>query len=131
MVTDNLSLDQRVERALSLRSKGYNCAQCVAMAFNPQLEAVTAGLGTGVAATGHICGAVSAMAVVASSLTYAGPAAKQELYGSIRNHIEQFESLNQGDSDCRDLRKPGRKPCVDLIVDAVTILHRAYAEAAD
>ncbi|MCM1310128.1 MAG: C-GCAxxG-C-C family protein [Bacteroides sp.] len=118
-----VTLEKRIDNALSLRVKGYNCAQCVAMSFNPELEAVTAGLGTGVAATGHICGCCSAMAMVLSEKAYSDPKDKQALYAQIRVLLDKFAAMNQGDTNCSDLRKPGRKPCSELIKDAVTILN--------
>lgn len=120
-----VSLDERLSTAINLRKQGYNCAQCVAMTFDPSLETVTAGLGTGIGATGHICGTCSAMAILAAKKNYQGPAAKQQLYAEVRAHIEKFASMNCGDTDCRDLRQPGRKPCLELIKDAVTIMHEA------
>lgn len=124
------TLQERIDNALSLRKQGYNCAQCVAMTFDPSLEAVTGGLGTGIGATGHICGAANAMSIITATRNYTGPSGKQALYGQVRGCIEKFAALNCGDTDCRDLRKPGRKPCSDLIVDAVTILHETYGEDA-
>lgn len=120
-----VTLDERLSTAIELRKKGYNCAQCVAMTFDPSLETVTAGLGTGIGATGHICGACSAMAILTATKGYEGPAAKQQLYANVRSRIEKFASLNNGDTDCRDLRQPGRKPCLELIKDAVTIMHES------
>ncbi len=120
-----VTLDERLSTALELRKQGYNCAQCVAMSFDPSLEIVTAGLGTGIGATGHICGACSAMAILTASTGYEGPAAKQQLYAAVRSRLDKFAALNNGDTDCRDLRKPGRKPCVELIKDAVKIMHES------
>lgn len=122
------TLQERIDNALALRKQGYNCAQCVAMIFDPSLEAATGGLGTGIGGTGHICGAATAMALVTSSLTYNGPADKPALYARVRECLNRFAELNCGDTNCCDLRKPGRKPCVELIKDAVTILHETYAE---
>lgn len=120
-----VTLQQRLDHALSLRKQGFNCAQCVAMTFNPELETAAAGLGTGIAATGHVCGCVNALAMVTAAKSYNGPAEKQALYARIRPLIEQFAAENEGCTDCRDLRKPGRKPCTELIKDAVKILHEA------
>lgn len=120
-----VTLEERIDNALELRRHGYNCAQCVAMSFDPGLEVVTAGLGTGVGATGHICGCCSAMAIVTSLKSYQGPAGKPALYAGVRECMDRFAALNEGDTDCRDLRRPGRKPCVDLIKDAIKILHEA------
>lgn len=118
-----VTLEERISEALALRKQGYNCAQCVAMTFNPELEAVTAALGTGVSATGHICGCCSAMAILASQKYYTTPSEKAELYAKTRTLIDKFAALNRGETDCRDLRQPGRKPCSELIKDAVTIVH--------
>lgn len=120
-----VTADQLKQRALDLRRQGYNCAQCVAMTFSPELEATVAALGTGVAATGHICGAANAMAVVAGARAYESPAKKAELYAKVRQLIERFEERNMGQADCRDLRQSGRKSCAELICDAVEILHEA------
>lgn len=111
------------KRALDLRKQGYNCAQCVAMVYDPTLEATVAALGTGVAATGNICGAANAMAVVAGRKDYTSPAEKQELYARVRKLIDKFKDRNCGQVNCCDLRQPGRKPCTDLICDAIEILN--------
>ncbi len=111
------------KQALELRRQGFNCAQCVAMVHNPELESAVAALGTGIAATGNICGAANAMAVVAAMKQYSGPETKQELYAKVRRLIEKFEERNCGQIACRDLRKPGRKPCTDLICDAIEIMN--------
>lgn len=116
-------VEELKKRALELRKQGYNCAQCVAMVHSPELEAAVAALGTGVAATGNICGAANAMAIVAGMKAYTSPADKQELYAKIRTLIDKFKQRNCGQIDCRDLRKPGSKPCTDLICDAIEILN--------
>ena len=116
-------VEELKKRALELRKQGYNCAQCVAMVHAPELEAAVAALGTGVAATGNICGAANAMAIIAGKGAYTGPAEKQELYAKVRRLIEKFRERNCGQIDCRDLRQPGRKPCTDLICDAIEILN--------
>lgn len=120
------NVEDKIEQALALKARGYNCAQCVAAVFAPHLVRHAAGLGGGVAGTGHICGACSAMALIASERDYESPADKQALYGRIKEMMAEFERLNGGDSDCRDLRKPGRKSCNALIADAIRILSAAY-----
>lgn len=120
-----VTLEERITKALQLRAEGYNCSQCVAMVFNPALETVTAGLGTGVGSTGNICGAASALAIVCADKTYAGPADKKGQYARVSALVNRFAAANEGQVNCRDLRQPGRKSCVDLIKDAITILHEA------
>lgn len=114
--------EERINTALMLRKKGYNCAQCVAMVYDPSLEGVSAGLGIGLAGTGHICGCCTAMAMLISQKAYVLPTEKAALYSRIRGAIEKFADRNEGDTDCRDLRRPGRKPCAELIKDAIEII---------
>jgi C_GCAxxG_C_C family probable redox protein len=123
-----VTLQQRLERARQLRREGYNCAQCVAMVFNPELGNVTAGLGGGVGGTGHICGAASAMAVIASDKCFKTPADKGAVYDQVQRLLKDFALRNQGQTNCCDLRRPGRKSCLALIEDAVEILHNEYAD---
>lgn len=120
-----VTLQERLQKAQQLRAAGYSCSQCVAMVFDPSLEAVTSGLGRGVGATGNICGAVNAMAIVCSAKTYSGPADKKGQYALISGLVNKFASENCGQVNCCDLRQPNRKSCSDLIKDAVTILHEA------
>lgn len=115
-------VEEKKRQALDLRKQGYNCAQCVAMVYDPGLEATVAALGTGVAATGNICGAANAMAIVAGRKPYVGPAEKQELYRQVARLINKFKERNCGEVNCCDLRRPGRKPCTELITDAIEIL---------
>ncbi len=131
-----MNLNQRIERALELRKQGYNCAQCVAMVFDditatdPELlSRATAGLGTGVGGLREICGAVSAMAIVDGLVHYHTPADKAALYGTVSNDGEEFRRMN-GSLVCRELKRPGGKPCPELIADAITILYnRLVADA--
>lgn len=118
-----VTLEERIDKAIQLRKQGNNCAQCVAMAYDELLANVTAGLGSGVGGTGNICGAANAMAIVCGEMTDAAPTNKPVYYTCIAGMIEKFKAANNGNIDCRDLRKPGSKSCVDLIKDAITILH--------
>ena len=118
-----VTLEERIDKAIQLRKQGYNCAQCVAMAYDEELANVTAGLGSGVGGTGNICGAANAMATVCGEMTDAAPTDKPAYYTCVSNMIEKFRVANNGNINCRDLRKPGSKTCVDLIKDAVRILH--------
>lgn len=120
-----VTLEERISKAIKLRAAGYNCAQCVAMVFDPALEAMTSGLGTGIGATGNICGAANAMAIVCSARTYNGPADKKNLYARVSGLINAFTAENNGQINCSQLRQPGRKPCIELIKDAIMILHEA------
>ncbi len=120
-----VTLEEKISKAVELRAAGYNCAQCVAMVFDPQLEAIVSGLGRGIGATGNICGATNAMAIVAGVRTYVGPADKNSQYARVSALINAFAEKNNGQIECRQLRQPGRKSCLELIKDAITILHEA------
>ena len=120
-----VTLEQRLQKARQLHAQGYNCAQCVALCFidDPTLCAATAALGGGVCGTGHICGAVSAMAMVNAVMGYRSPADKVKVYAEGQGLINVFASQNAGLTDCRELRSSGGKPCMALIEEAVTLLH--------
>lgn len=118
-----VTLEERIDKALQLRKQGCNCAQSVAMVFDDSLSKATAGLGSGIGGTGNICGAANAMAIVGGVLSHNAPTDKLNNYAIISRMIEKFQERNNGLVDCRDLRKPGSKSCIDLIKDAITILH--------
>ena len=130
-----MNLNQRIDRALDLRGHGYNCAQCVAMVFDDVtgldqmlLARTAAGLGTGVGGLREVCGAGSAMAIVEGLTGYQSPADKATLYSTVSADGEKFRSIN-GSLVCRELKRPGGKPCPALIADAVTILyHRLFPD---
>lgn len=114
-----------VKKVNDLRSQGYNCAQCITALYAPSLTQAAAGLGGGIGGTGHVCGCVSAMSLVVAARKYSSPADKSAVYGTIKTLTEQFASRNEGLTNCCDLRKPGRKPCSELILDMAQILHEA------
>lgn len=118
-----VELQTRKDAAAALRRQGHNCASCVSGAYFPELIIPAAGLGGGVGGTGHICGAAAAMSLVAARAGFGSPADKTRLYGRIEAMVCRFADLNDGLTDCRDLRQPGRRPCSELIMQAVEILH--------
>lgn len=125
-----MTLQQRIEKARELHPQGYNCAQCVALAFNDMTgldETTTArissGLGAGVGGTGEICGALTGATIVDGCMKYSAPADKAAINKSVREISREFADCNDGMVRCRDLKTKGRKPCMDLIEEAITILH--------
>lgn len=128
------SIEERKSRARSQRAEGYNCAQCVVMAFDDILSpsrveagALAAqGLGSGFGGQGYVCGALSGATLTLGLL---GESPRPALYKKVSKIFADFASL-EGVVNCSDLKKPGRKPCIDLITDAVEILHR-HLESAD
>ena len=128
------TLEERVARARELRAQGYNCSQCVVMAFDDVIDGdmqslarAAQGFGSGIGASGNICGAISGttmvIGLVKDSLT------RPELYRQVRDALDEFKQL-EGYTDCRDLKQEGRKPCLELICDAVAMLHNRLAADA-
>lgn len=122
------TLEERRQLALDLKKQGRNCCQCVAMAFadvtgaDPQLLGrIAQGFGGGFGGHGDVCGAVSGATMV-SGLVY-DSLERPALYGKVKTAMDAFADLN-GSYVCRELKRPGRKPCSELITDSVEILHR-------
>lgn len=128
------TLEERKKIALHLRHKGYNCAQCVILAFedvtgldNEIATKITSGLGSGVGATRELCGVINAMALTQGMLQSSDPAAKGISSKVAGNLARQFASLNKDRMRCADLKgKEGIRPCEELILQGVEILHNHF-----
>lgn len=122
-----LTKEERVETARKMRAEGHTCAQCVIEAFpeltgdDPVLSVAAEGFGSGVGALQLMCGALSG-AVMTMSL--APHQSRPKLYGAIRGVCRRFEE-QEGSMMCGELKKPGRKPCVELIADTVGMVHES------
>ncbi|MCM1517463.1 MAG: C-GCAxxG-C-C family protein [Pseudoflavonifractor sp.] len=127
------TLDERVNRARTLKSAGYNCSQCVMMAFDDihglddeKAAALSVALGGGVAGQGLTCGAMSAIAMLKGMTAYGKPADKSTAYSEARVLCGTFKTRN-GSLLCSELKQSGRRPCIELIEDAIAILHNSLA----
>lgn len=135
MEKNNISLPQRRLKAKQYKGEGYNCAQCIFMAFSDihKLDEQTAlklscGLGGGVGGQRQICGAVSIMASLLGLTGYETPADKPALYKAIRECCEKFEEKN-GSVICSELKSStSKKTCMAYIDDAIEILHNRINE---
>lgn len=125
------TLDERLEEARHLRKQGYNCAQCVTMVFDDITDAyidkytlgsLIGGMGTGVGGMREICGTVTAMAAIEGLLNFHQPSDRAATYGIIQGLADEFLNEN-GSIICRELKTEHRKPCMELIEDAIAILH--------
>lgn len=128
------TLEERRQRCLSLRKKGYNCAQAIAMVFddvtgidNAVMERLSAPLGGGIGGRGMTCGCVTAMAIVKGALAYSGPSAKASLYQGVASMVDDFEARN-GSCDCRELKKSHPESCNDLILDTIETMHHSLCD---
>lgn len=124
------TLEQRLERARDLRKQGYNCSQCVYMVFDDvhgfdsEMSArISSALGGGVGGQHQVCGTVSAMSLVVGAAKYESPAQKAALYADVKKVCGAFSGLN-GSIVCAELLadRPNRKPCLEYILDSITIL---------
>ncbi|MCM1332453.1 MAG: C-GCAxxG-C-C family protein [Bacteroides sp.] len=135
MDKNDISLQQRLLKAKQYKGNGYNCAQCMFMAFSDihNLDentalALSCGLGGGVGGQRQICGAVSTLASILGVTCYKNPADKASLYKTIRECSQQFEEKN-GSVICGELKgAESRKPCIAYIEDAIEILHNRLNE---
>ena len=122
------TLEQRKERARELHRQGFNCSQCVVMVFddihglsNDVVARASAGFGGGLGGMRHVCGAVSGMVMIEGLAKYSNPSDKPMIYAEVKSAANEFNLLN-GSIVCAELLKPGRKPCIELIEDAITII---------
>ncbi|MDE6551621.1 MAG: C-GCAxxG-C-C family protein [Muribaculaceae bacterium] len=116
--------------AIELRGKGYNCAQCVLMSLSDRLglnedlaAKATAAFGSGFAATGEICGAMSALGIAEGfEENDSSPQAKLKAMKSTHAMFERFKKENGGRFRCSDLKgKTDTRSCPDLIRQAIRI----------
>lgn len=123
-----MNIEERKQKAKELHGRGYNCAQCVVMAFGDitgiedEISARMAmGLGGGVGAQGEICGVITGMAIADGLMGSADPSEKPAANKRVRAMSEEFKGRNCGMCRCWDLKKGGRS-CDDLIAEGVEIL---------
>ncbi len=128
------TLEQRLERARELHRAGYNCAQCVLMVYDDvhglqtvDAARVTAAFGAGFGGQRQLCGAVSGMGAMLGLMRYTGPEVKKVTYDHAAVLAERFRAEN-GSIVCGELLSSRRKPCIGLIEDAVTILHKEFCD---
>lgn len=119
--------EQRQQKAESLHEQGYNCAQCVMMAFddvtgiNEDIATrMLAGFGAGMGKTKEICGTLAAAASLRGILHYSTPADKISIYKTTSAFNDKFESMH-GSTRCGELKR-NQKPCMQLIKDVVEMM---------
>lgn len=134
-------------KAAELFLEGFNCAQAVAVAFcdvtglEPEMAArMASGFGGGVGRLREVCGAVSGMVMVLSTLYgYDDPAdgtGKQQLYAEVQALAEQFRAEN-GSIICREILKNpptdpnpsprtaeyyAKRPCARMVYTAARLM---------
>lgn len=125
-----MTLDERIDKALALRSQGANCAQAVACAFSDCVDVdektifrAAEGFGHGMGDMEATCGAVSGAVLLAGLHNSRGieQITKASTYQLTKQIVADFAAQN-GSLVCRDLKgvdtgKPLRA-CPDCIRDA-------------
>lgn len=117
------------ECAAAFRAKGYNCAQCVLIALADKISLdpdmavrLGAGLGSGIAGRGEVCGAINAAAIAEGMRHGISLEERKEVVKAAGNMLDRFKEENGGRVCCRDLKgKDDVRPCIDLIRQAVGI----------
>ncbi len=107
-------MENRVEKAVELFGKGYNCSQAVFCAFSDKFGIddetamrLSSGFGGGFGRLREVCGAFSGCTLLVgladnSDLSDASESKKQ-VYAKIREIKEEFEKRNGGSIICREL----------------------------
>lgn len=131
------------EQAMELFRCGYNCSQAVLGAFCEELDLdqktamlLSSSFGGGMGRMGEVCGAVSALFMVAGLAGgYYDPAQKDEKsehYQKIRELAANFKAEN-GSIVCRELLAGvegfGKKPpCIELVGYAASLAEKLQNE---
>lgn len=140
-------MQKRIDQALELFSRGYNCSQSTLAACSDLLGIdqdlalkLSCGFGAGLGALRRTCGVVSVLAL-AVSLHYTDPkdpAAKNHVYDVVKKVILDFEAKS-GSTTCAELLEmpnfeerakndprlahfPGIRPCALYVVDGVELI---------
>ena len=112
-------IDFRVEKARRLHHSGHNCCQSVVLAYadlvqvdEQNLDKLAQPFGRGLSGIGEVCGCVSGMAIICGLTNNSH---------QMKIVAATFKNQN-GDINCSRLLKQGKKPCTELVADAVRIL---------
>ena len=129
----------RGEKALENHKNGYNCAQSVLCAFcdktglsEDELFRISEALGGGMGGTQGVCGAVSAMVLLAGLKMSKGIEALPETnkiksYALAGEMMKEFENMNQS-IICKRIKEENLRSCDGCILDAVKILEEKLGD---
>lgn len=138
-------MQDRVQKALENHKKGYNCCQAVACAYadlagmdEATMFRVAEGFGAGMGGMQGVCGAVSAVVILAglknSSGDVTNPTTKGRTYKDSKEILEQFEQLNQS-VICKELKGVDTnqvlRSCPGCVEDAAKLAEELFAEESN
>ena len=133
-------MESRKKIAIEKHDLGYNCAQCVALAYADlvdmapeQLFKITEGFGLGGGNMQGTCGAISGAIALIGLLNSCGdlehPSTKAQTYALGREILERFKAQN-GSVLCHELKGAGTgkvlRSCPDCIMDACQLFEELY-----
>jgi len=142
-------MSERSEKALELFKSGFNCSQAIFAPFakNLGLDEETSlklacGFGNGIARKGEVCSAVTVAALISGLLYGSADSKDAKSLGQTYEEIQRVEKLfckKHGSSLCRELRENGqpdsdeknkykKRPCDELIEDAVVLIEKVMFE---
>ncbi len=130
----NESIDERVAYAMELHARGFNCAQCVAVATadlagtEPDtVFRIAAGFGSGMGDHSETCGAITGGIMslgFANSNGMDEPASRGQTKALTTQLVDRFRQKN-GSTICADLKglngSPALRSCDGCIEDGVRI----------
>lgn len=102
----------KIEQAMERLKKGYNCTQCVLMAYSDELgldektaKKIAEGFGGGMGNYRGPCGALSAVIMAAGLIKDENTETKQDTYNRVKEIRKEYAE-KAGAEFCRDIRKP-------------------------
>ena len=128
-------LQDRIEQALSLHKKGYNCAQCVVCVYSDVIgldektmfrvaEGFGAGMGDFQGTCGALTGAIMLTGLTTDGAGIDGPKTKQATYRKVKEISRAFKDINSS-VICSELKGMAGglvlRSCDGCIEDAVRI----------
>lgn len=117
--------EQKINQAMELHKKGFNCAQAVAIPFADELGLDPAlisrameGFGAGMGGRNQACGALSAVVFLAGLKNADGdmdaPASKKSTYAIADDVCKKFEA-ECGAAVCKDIKAVKKRSCNECI----------------
>lgn len=151
-----LRKENYVEKTKDNFRKGYNCCQCVILAYADYYGIdkdlalkLSCSFGGGIGRMKEVCGAVCAMAMIAGLETGntdpSNKEAKQDNYEMTRYLMNEFRkengsiycneltSLEEGDEGMTKVQERGgcyykKKPCLEYVADAARIINKQFLD---
>ena len=128
-------MQKKIEYAMELHNKGFNCAQAVGMPFAEELGMPLAlaakaleGFGAGMGGRDRACGALSG-AIFIAGLKYAdgnleAPASKMGTYAVCKDLCDAF-TAHCGSAICKTIKEEEKVSCSECIRYGVELAYNA------